>query len=98
MTSRATSSPHLSDASKPYRRTEERVEIGRDDKPPLQGTYDPAPPYRSGDAGPAEELAAVGPSPELAKMLLELTPQQRQDALRIAAKLLGAKARGTHKD
>ena len=98
MTSKATTSPHLADASKRYRETEERVEIGRDDKPPLQGTYDPAPPYRSGDAGPAEELAAVGPSPELVKMLRDATPEQRQEALRIAAKLLGAMARGTHKN
>lgn len=98
MTSRATSSPHLSDASKRYRRTEERVEIGRGDKPPLQGTYDPAPPYRSGDAGPAEELSAVAPSPELVKMLRDATPEQRQEALRVTAKLLAAKARGTHKD
>lgn len=38
------------------------------------------------------------PSPKLAKMLADATPQQRQEALRIAARLLAAKARGTHKD
>lgn len=38
------------------------------------------------------------PSPELAKMLADATPEQRQEALRVTAKLLTAKARGTHKN
>ena len=93
MTSRAISSPHLSDASKPYRRTEKRVEIGRDDKPPLQGTYDPAPPYRIAGAGPADEIASIVVSPQTDKGPREATPQDRGSALKIAAKPLAIRAR-----
>ena len=44
------------------------------------------------------ERSRPRPSPELAKMLADATPQQLQEALRVTAKLLAAKARGTHKN
>lgn len=58
---------------KRYRRIKERIELGRTDKPPKDGTYSPPAPYRvfrliAGGAAPREEASDPVASASCEKM------------------------------